>query len=266
MRRHVLFALFLSFFAAFAGAQTLPLNTGYDHAAFAPYLPAPVADPSTVQDRYWVNIASYPQTAPPAPAASWALITPNGWAQPLPQSYWNSARNTYVSAAGVNVTNPGYTIFRKCFCLLPNYKNPSIAFRVRADDNIEIWLNTVLNKVLNQTPGNYSPSSTPLTSLPSQASWFRTGKNCLYVLVEDTGGATSGGFTGFNLSGNVTATAGLLPFVLTSDQTEIPCCKQATHPAGAPTTARTAADDEQATIKAIVDLAEKRRASRAQRK
>jgi hypothetical protein len=53
-------------------ATSVPLNTGYNHAFFAPYPVVPTTV-STTNDNYWINITSYPNTSPVAPAASWVL-------------------------------------------------------------------------------------------------------------------------------------------------------------------------------------------------
>jgi hypothetical protein len=180
---------------------TLPLNTGYDHSVHAPY-PAVTSTTSTVQDRYWINIASYPTT--PVPVGPSFVIPQGGWAPPMPGSRWITAWNTLFSPNGTSTPRPAYTIFRKCFCLSEGYKNALLRFDLRADDTVQAWLNTQLNPVLPAPYhffGNFL--STPLHGETDRG--FRVGRNCLYVLVEDTGGAM-----GFDLAGDVSAD-GLLP-------------------------------------------------------
>ena len=192
---------------------TVPLNTGYNHAAFAVY-PNAMA-PSTTPDIYWVNIASYPATSPSAGPA-WVVPTyTGGWAAAFPDTRWINARNTSVSAPGTSGANPSYTIFRKCFCLLPNFNSATLSFRVRADNTVQAWFNSTTNVALAPATGNFN--STPLQSLASSASWFHTGVNCLYVLVEDTGVVM-----GLNLEGTIQAN-GLMPLPATGVNATFTC-------------------------------------------
>ena len=158
-----------------------------------------------------------------------------------------------ASPPGTSPQNPAYTIFRKCFCLLPNYKNASLSFRVRADDTIQVWVNTQLNVALAPTIGNWN-SPTPWASKPSQPSWFRVGRNCIYVLVEDYHG-----FMGFDLVGSVQAD-GLMPLPAAGPQQQFQCpCES---PTGIASARARASDEDQAVVQAILALAEKRRAER----
>lgn len=254
--------LLMSFEQAAVAQSSLPLNTGYNHAGYAPY--PTVIGTSSVQDNYWINIASFPATTPPV-ASSWVLEHPVGWWVPLPGSHWISARNSVGSAPGTASDNPSYTIFRKCFCLLPGFKEAKLNFQVRADDNITIWFNTILNQVLAPSPGQ-SNSPTPLSGGTSKG--FVVGKNCLYALVEDT----TPGKMGFNLAGDVSA-YGLLPTAAFGEnQSFEPCvCRKGRYiptgeslDAGANSrgTLRAADDDDRQVIREIVKAAEERRAAR----
>jgi len=185
-------------FSSFAIAQnTLPLNTGFDHSSGTPYSIG-------VQDNYWINIASFPPSAPVAPTGSWVILKHPLWAAPFANTQWISARTTFTSASGTNPSNPAYVIFRKCFCLQPGFTTPSLSLSVRGDDNIEIWLNTITNEVLDSTPGNSGSLSSPI--LATHTAGFVQGRNCLYVLLEDT----FFGATGLNLQGTVSARGSLL--------------------------------------------------------
>ena len=216
----------------------VPLNTGYNHALNAPYAIG-------AQDQYWIALTSYPNS-PTAPART---IAPNaGWTAPLlPQTRWISAWNTNLSQPGTSAQNPSYTIFRKCFCLMPNFKNPTMSFQLRADDNVQAWFNTVTQTLIPPQIGNWWTGSPVLQSPPVNPAWFRTGRNCLYVLLEDTGGAM-----GFDLAGSVQA-VGLLPLPAHGVGQSIPCCD------GQP-----AATVEADVLKAIRAVAEKRRQGRVQ--
>jgi hypothetical protein len=234
-------------------ATTVPLNTGYDHASFAPYLPVTTVT-SNRNDNYWINIASYPPTTPPV-ASSWVLfIPPAPWLPAFPASHWISARNAVASPSGTSRETPAYTIFRKCFCLLPNYKNATLAFQVRADDTIQVWFNTQLNVALQPTLGNWN-FGTPLSSLPSNANWFRVGKNCIYVLLEDIGGQM-----GFDLAGTIQAD-GLAPVPAFGPNQTFDCpCRTGT--ADQASSLR-GADDEGRLLRELVKIAEERRLKRA---
>jgi hypothetical protein len=233
------------------GQTTVPLNTGYNHAVFAPYPAAPpVPTLSNVPDNYWINIASYPTTAPPV-GPSWVLPAQAAWAAPLPGSHWISAWRTPNSPSGASAANPGYTIFRKCFCLLPNYRNPTLSFRARADNRIQAWFNSITNVALPAAVGNFN--GTPLPSQPSNPNWFRAGRNCLYVLVEDMGG-----LMGFNLAGTIQAD-GLLPLPAAGTAQTFGGCQCPGATAGVEVRA---ADEEQRTLLEIRRVAEERRVNR----
>ncbi|HEX7241085.1 MAG TPA: hypothetical protein VF263_12505 [Longimicrobiaceae bacterium] len=253
-------ALLLLSVVAPAGAQTIvPLNTGYNHAVFTPYGPAGI--PSVIKDNYWINIASYPPTAPPV-APSWVLPVSPSWVPAFPNTRWIGARNTTSSPPGTSVQNPAYSIFRKCFCLLPNFKNASLKFQVRADDQIQVWFNTVLNVALPPTVGNWSGS--PLSSKPSAPNWFRVGMNCIYVLVEDTGG-----HMGFDMAGTIQAD-GLSPLpAFGVDRTfDCPCRDSAQVVQGSGARAQDVrarvADEDQRIVSEIIRIAQERRLRRTQ--
>ena len=227
------------------------LNTGYNHSSFSPYPPpAPV---STTQDQYWINIASYP-TLPTAPA--WVIQKAGGWALPFAATNWIGPRNTYASASGVNPNNPGYSIFRKCFCLLPGYNNVKLDLKqLRADDTVQVWLNSQLNQVLAPSWGNFS--GTPLSA--STASGFRVGPNCVYVLVEDI----YGGAMGFDLEGSVTGN-GVMPVPAAGVNQSFEPCPCRAGPTVGPDPRRTEknADDDQQIVNACMKFAEARRAEK----
>jgi len=222
------------------GATTVALNTGYDNGSFAPYPPA--SQPSTTNDNYWITIASFPNL-PVAPA--WVLKYPGlPWAPAIASTNWIGPRNT-VSSAPITAGQPNYAIFRKCFCLLPNYKNPSLTFQVLTDDASQAWFNSQLNVALPPSPANYG--GPPRQSLASSASWFHQGTNCIYLLLEDVGG-----WTGFDLAGTIQAD-GLDPLPATGANITFRCpCN-----AGVPTKF----NDEQV-VTALRKIAEERRLKR----
>jgi hypothetical protein len=208
MRFH-LAAASISFFALVAGANaqpqtTLPLNTGYNNGAFTLY-PLPVGS-GTVSDNYWIKVSA---SAPPVPQAAFVVNPNSAWAPTLSAygvgSRWISPTGTGASLPGASGTNPSYFIFKKCFCLMPGYQNPQISYQLRGDENTQVWLNALTNVISGPSAVNFGPNSAPVNGSTNNAAWFRTGVNCIYVLLDDTGGAV-----GFNLAGTVSAT-GLMP-------------------------------------------------------
>ncbi len=132
------------------------------------------------------------------------VIQPSpAWVPPMTGSHWIGARSTYLSPSAASTAYPAYTIFRKCFCLSEGYKNARLTFDVRADDTVQVWLNTQLNQILAPSQGQFWPGSPPVHRDTDKG--FRVGVNCLYVLVEDFGGGM-----GFDMSGDIYAD-GLLP-------------------------------------------------------
>jgi hypothetical protein len=246
--------------SAIAGA--LPLDTGYDYTNFAPY-PAPPLNPapSPISDNYWINIASFPTIAV-SPAH---VIDPNAAWQTYPGSRWIGPRNVWNSNASTD--NPYYTIFKKCFCLAPKFNSPSLSFHVRNDDNMQIWLNTVLDTLVGPIPGNYNTPGANVVATAAQLQYLHAGKNCIYVLLEDTGTAM-----GFDLTGNVNAN-GLYPFAAAGVDGTFPCGCDA-HPGPVPNSAannpaaRSAmqGDDDREVVNAIIKLAEARHRARVQKR
>ena len=226
------------------GPNVVPLDTGYDHALHSPYSAVPGA-----QDHYWINIASYP-TSVPAIAPAFVLPPPTGWLAPFPSSHWISARNVAASHPSTHVSNPAYTIFRKCFCLTPAYSNPTISFNARADDTLQVWFNSQANVLLPPQFGSFNGPARP--SLPSNPAWFHAGRNCLYALVEDT----YGGLMGFDLEGTIQAN-GLASQPAFGVNGTSAC-------AGATTLSRISAEsnEESQIVAAILKFAEERRLSR----
>jgi hypothetical protein len=241
--------LFIALSAVVATAQ-MPLNTGFNYNSFGPY-PTVTTFVSTTQDNYWINIASYPPTTP-AVAPTFVLQAPGNWQLPLPASHWISARNTIASVAGVTPVLPGYTIYRKCFCLR-DFSAPSLSFTLRADDTVQVWLNSQVNVMLPPQLGNWF--TTAINSLPSNPAWFRNGTNCLYALVEDVGGQT-----GFDLIGTVTVT-GPAPVPASGTTPTYPCgCNVNPLPNGVEAAA---VQDDSEVVAALIDIAEDRRHARS---
>ena len=191
---------------AFGG--TLVLNTGYNYTATTPGTMLNYGAP----DPTWIKIASYEPPAGVVPVAPARVVWPGTWAV-LPNAQWLAPRNSSASTIGVNATSPScpaYSIFRKCFCLLDR-ANAQMTIDVRADDNVQVWLNTMLYTVIGPVAGNLNISQPPhhysSSNVPAHSEYFRVGRNCIYVLLEDN---VAWGALGFTLAGTVSA-PGLMP-------------------------------------------------------
>lgn len=242
----------------------MPLDTGYSYATFSTY-PVPTGTTSSITDNYWIKIASFePPSGNPPIAPAWVLPAYAGW-QPIGNARWVGPQPTILGGTGgTSPTAPAYYIYRKCFCLMTGYRNPAISFQLRADNESNAWLNTTLNVLVPPSPSSYA--GPPITSQPTTAAMFHAGLNCVYVLVQNTGGPT-----GFSLAGTVSAT-GLMPAAgAGANNSFAPCQCGDTGPASSSTSAikarRTAQNDAQAaTLRAIIAFAEARRREAAARR
>lgn len=227
--------------AAQAQSQTLLLNTGYDHANNALYAPG-------AQDQYWIKIASY---EPPATgtttvpvAAAWVYAASGPWrpslsltTTPAIGSRWIGPRVSRNSSAGTSLSNPSFSTYRKCFSMPQGFQNGQINIRIVADDLVHVWLNDVNRTLIPQSHGRFQ-GGTPLTNANTNPG-LTAGRNCIYVLVEDIAG-----ITGFDLAGTVSATSGAITPLLAANDS----------PPGV------ARGDDSGVVRAIVALAEARRA------
>ncbi len=235
-----------------ASAFAEPLNTGYNHGLPGPY-------PVGAADNYWIKIASYEPPSsgntvvPVGPA--WVVAPPTAWT-PVPGAQYISPRQTIFSSSGTSPARPAYSIYRKCFCLLPGFANPRLEFRARGDDNMQIWFNSMRNTLVAPGAGNFNVNDGPVYHrVTTNMAHFRAGRNCLYVLIEDN---VAFGATGFSLAGTITA-AGLMPGAAFGPEGRFGnCgCPGETTPGGAAPEAATAANDTEM-VRAIVQFAESR--------
>ena len=241
-------ALTLASISAAASANTtLPLNSGYNHAVFSPYAVPNL--PATASDNYWTEVSG---PAAPLPQAAFVVKPHPAWAGAMADSTWISPTATNASVPGTSGTNPAFFVFRKCFCLMPNYKNPKLSYSIRGDENTMVYLNPAMqmNVLSGPSPANFTAASPIVTGATSNPALFRQGLNCIYVLLMDTGGSV-----GFNLSGSVTAT-GLMPVAGTGtgpNPSFAPCqCTSGTKGAKAEVA------DDRAVVQAIVREARQR--------
>lgn len=254
---HHLLTLALLGAASTAGWGAVTLDTGYDNGGSVYYgFGAP--------DNYWIKIASYEPPAAVAPVAPARVVNAAGpgWA-PVGNARWVSPRTTTNSSPGTSPARPAYSIYRKCFCLLEGFANPQLSFRIRGDDRIQVWLNTVTTQLLAPVNGNIFAPTLPHSGGTSNIGHFRAGRNCLYVLVEDQIGQNAGGInighTGFVLSGTVNA-AGLMPGAAFGTEGSFgPCgCPGETQSGGGAPGTPTASNDSEV-VRSIIRFAESRR-------
>lgn len=234
-------------------AGSLPLNTGYDYSNFNIYQPR-------ILDDYWIRISSFPTLAV---GPAWSVSQHSSWALPMalptgvPSTWINAFSDTNASPGGTTQT-PAYAIYRKCFCLPVGYRTATIQGRVRNDDAIQIWLNTITSPVLGPLPVNQSPSGTAY-NINYAIQGPRTGRNCIYVLLEDTGGAA----TGFNLAASLNTELGTPLVAQGSAMSFGSCtCAQGPLPFGPQSDEQADAEDREI-IDQIVQIAEQNRIERA---
>lgn len=196
---------------AATASTTLTLDTGYNHAVTS-YYPTGAA----VQDQFWVRYAYSGQVTatPPMPITHYSRVTSPqapGASLVAPARSLNShdGLNSPPLSSGMD---PGYVVYRKCFCLAPNLSNDArINLQITGDDTAHIWLNTMTNTLL-------APIS--VYGVVRNVNWPQTGagqgfwkgrRNCIYVLMEDNQGGplNSGGQAWFALKGSISATSGL---------------------------------------------------------
>lgn len=201
-------------------AAALPLDTGYNHATFAPYVPG------STSDNYWIKIASYDPSLPSVPVAPASII--NGVTPVAGPNAQVLGPNPWASLGGTHISKKGYSLYRKCFCLLTT-QGASLNFNVRGDDIVQVWLNSVQYTLAGPQIGNFWTGSTPIQSLPSNEGMFLKGRNCIYVLLEDYWGATH-----FSLSGQVIG-PGVMPMAAEGVEMVFkPCHCPESQAAGAP--------------------------------
>lgn len=233
---HGLLALALLGTSSAALSQTtLPLNTGFNHSNFT------VNTTAGSPDNYWIKVAA---SNAPVGVPAFVINKHPAWQNPLSGGGFGSS---WISSTAPNGTSPPgpqpYAIYRKCFCLMPGFQKAQLSFQIRGDDAIQVWLNSVTGTILPGQGGSFGGPPITGTAQPSQ---FRTGVNCLYVLVEDTGSVV----TGFNLAGTVSA-FGLMPMASAGAGMSFAPCRCEGGP-------RSVVEDR-ATIKALVRVAEERR-------
>ncbi len=249
-------------FGSSAVALALPIDTGYNYQTYSAYPAPPAVGPSAVKDNYWINVASYlPPSGLSLVAAPSFVIKDNlPWQAPFaPTSRWIGPLPTWNSAAGSSDNDHAWTVFRKCFCLAPNFNGATLSFQTRHDESLQMILNTLNNTIYGPTLSNFANASVPLVTLSSgQLSSLHAGKNCIYALLQDTGGAM-----GWDLTGNFNAN-GLYPYAAAGAQQSFPCdCAGQggavpNGPAGM-SAARSMQSNDSDVIAAIVKLAESRR-------
>lgn len=238
---------------------TLNLDTGLNHANTL-YFPVGSTDP------YWQVISKYPLQGPPPVSPSNVVSTTPGWLPPAGSAHWISGYTNGTSPSVTGKYDPGYTIYRKCFCVMPEAlvqtatqgSGLSLTAKLRADDNVQVWLNNQLTGQL-LTPIVQTGRWTWGTEIPVSATTarFRPYVNCVYVLVEDD----QGGRTGFSMTGSVFSNFGLWDQAGSTDPNSYkPCPCKAPVPHNA--VGAKMVDTEHQDLQEIVKYAEERRLTR----
>jgi hypothetical protein len=247
-------------FGTSAIALALPIDTGYNYQTYSAYPAPPLSGNSTITDNYWINIASYLPPSMSSTVAPSSVIKNNPpWQPPFaPSSRWIGPLPTWNSPAGSTGNDHAWTLFRKCFCLAPNFNGATLSFQARHDESLQIMLNSMTNTVYGPALANFGNPTVPLVTLTAgQLSSLHAGKNCIYALLEDTGGAM-----GWDLMGNFNAN-GLYPYAAAGAQQSFPCdCgghggPVPNGPSGI--AARSMQADDSDVVAAIVKVAESRR-------
>lgn len=175
-------------------ALVLNLNTGFDEATqqLLPRgsLPGGTSDPD------W-------QVVQPALGASKLVIHPVAvWPPAQPQSQWISVSPN----RGLSLRGTPEIAFERCFCLAPEATAVTLSLSLIADDLASVLLN---NNAIATGIGGFSEG------LPANVSFQEVlgggllvpGRNCLRVVVHDSGG----GVTGLDLRGTLNAERGRCP-------------------------------------------------------
>jgi hypothetical protein len=133
-----------------------------------------------------------------------------------------------------------------------------VSFQARADDTIQVWLNSQLNTLLPPSPGNLNGPAVPGGT--TNQGWFRVGVNCIYVLVEDL----YFGAMGFDLAGTISANGLLATPAKGIPGTFEPCnCPNGPAPINPQSSARGVShDDDQEVVNEIIKIAETRRTAK----
>lgn len=246
--------------SASIASTTVNLDTGFNHATGG-YFPVGSTDP------YWQVISKYPSQAP-LPVSPANVVPSSGWLLTgLPAgARWISGFIGGTSPSSTGKYDPGYTIYRKCFCVMPEAlaqtavqgSGLNLNAVLRADDNVQVWLNNMLTGQLLSPiiqTGQWSWGNG--ISVRARTAAFRPYVNCVYVLVEDD----QGGRTGFSMTGSVSSTFGLWDQAGNTDPNSYkPCpCKAPVHH-DAPSAKMM--DVEHEDLQEIVKYAEERRLTR----
>ncbi len=234
------------------------LDTSFNHAT-AGYFAIGTTD------SYWQVISKYPLVVP-LPVSPANVVPLGSWFS-TGSGNWISGFISGTSASGTGQYDPGYTIYRKCFCVMPEalVQTPtqssalSLTAKLRADDNVQVWLNNSLSgQLLSPQSQTGHWSSGPAINVVAQTSKFRPYVNCLYVFVEDD----QGGRTGFSMTGSVSANFGLWDQAGSADPNSFkpcPCKAPGQHVGGNMARTEQIQDED---LQEIVKFAESRRLAR----
>lgn len=119
-----------------------------------------------------------------------------------PHPSWLTIPGTQWVTANYFGPNGTYE-YEYCFCLDDRFKNPLLTLQIRADDSGTPPSRVYLNGNFLGNAASFG-AAVPATLSTNNAGFFLKGRNCIKVVVENTGGAP----TGFNMAGTVTSVDG----------------------------------------------------------
>lgn len=141
-------------------------------------------------DDSWTVTCDASGGATPRPAT---VINPNSAWNTIPGTQWISADTT-----GPN----GTYCYEYCFCLEPGYSNPLVDINLRADDQVDVFLN---GNLIGSLPNGTFNDPSPTNVMTTDPDFFNDGENCIELRVQNLFGVV----TGVNAQVLVEATEGL---------------------------------------------------------
>lgn len=166
-------------------ADTLKLNTGYDHNTNA-------VIPIGAYNLFW-RVIQDPDPGTTEPRPSVAINNHPAWLPAMPGTQWISS---YPTAQ--NDRNGEY-VFEACFCLKEKYGAVKMEFDLLADDSATVYVNGIYAGTTATWPQYHFQKKTHI--IINNPQFFRPGKNCVQVHVFNTGNVAMG----FDLAGYIYA-------------------------------------------------------------
>jgi hypothetical protein len=164
------------------------LNTGFNQSTTT-LIPVGGLD-----DNWRITADPDPSTTEPRPAD---VVATTSWPAPQPGSQWISFKPSAVPIGPA----PTLYSYQYCFCLAEGFSNAQLNLSIWADDIVDTVL--LNGNVIGGGGGNFLGA--PLNVATTNQALFRSGTNCVTIVVRDT----HEGLTGLNVIGSVSATNGM---------------------------------------------------------